>query len=76
MTSWQAAMAPAGVPAPVLARLNAEATAALKHPESVQRLEQIGFSVVANSAAEYGAFQRAEIERWRRVVQAANIRPE
>lgn len=76
VTSWQAAMAPAGVPAPVLARLNAEATAALKHPESVQRLEQIGFSVVANSAAEYGAFQRAEIERWRRVVQAANIRPE
>lgn len=76
VTSWQAMMAPAGVPAPVLARLNAEAVAALKHPESVQRLEQIGFTVVANGAAEYGAFQRAEIERWRRVVQAANIRPE
>lgn len=64
------------MPAPVLARLNAEAVAALKHPESVQRLEQIGFTVVANGAADYGAFQRAEIERWRRVVQAANIRPE
>jgi tripartite-type tricarboxylate transporter receptor subunit TctC len=76
VTSWQAAMAPAGVPEPILARLNAEATAALKHPESVERLERIGFTVVANSAAEYGAFQRAEIERWRRVVQAANIRPE
>ena len=76
VTSWQAAMAPAGVPEPTLARLNAEATAALKHPESVERLERIGFTVVANSAAEYGAFQRAEIERWRRVVQAANIRPE
>ena len=76
VTSWQAAMAPANVPAPILARLNAEATAALKHPESVQRLEQIGFTMVANGAADYGAFQRAEIERWRRVVQAANIRPE
>ncbi len=76
VTSWQAAMAPANVPAPILTRLNAEATAALKHPESVQRLEQIGFTVVAGSAAEYGAFQRAEIDRWRRVVQAANIRPE
>ncbi len=76
VTSWQAAMAPAGVPAPILARLNAEATAALKHPESVQRLEQIGFTVVAGSADDYGRFQRAEIERWKRVVQAANIRPE
>lgn len=76
VTSWQAAMAPAGVPAPILARLTAEATAALKHPESVQRLEQIGFTVVASSAEEYGAFQRAEIDRWKRVVQAANIRAE
>ncbi|MEO3473302.1 tripartite tricarboxylate transporter substrate binding protein [Roseomonas sp. CAU 1739] len=76
VTSWQAAMAPANVPAAILARLNAEATAALKHPESVQRLEQIGFTVVAGSAADYSRFQRAEIGRWRRVVQTAGIRPE
>ena len=76
VTSWQAAMAPANVPAPILARLNAEATAAVKHPESVQRLEQIGFTVVASSAEEYSRFQRAEIERWRRVVQTAGIRAE
>lgn len=76
VTSWQALMAPSAVPAPILARLNTEATAALKHPESRQRLEQIGFTVVAGSAADYSTFQRAEIERWRRVVQAANIRAE
>lgn len=76
VTSWQALMAPAAVPAPILARLNTEAVAALKHPESVQRLEQIGFTVVATSATDYGTFQRAEIDRWRRVVQAANIRAE
>ncbi|MBR0650533.1 tripartite tricarboxylate transporter substrate binding protein [Roseomonas terrae] len=76
VTSWQAMMAPANVPAPLLARLNAEATAALKHPESTQRLEQIGFTVVANSPEAYGQFQRAEIERWRRVVQTAGIRAE
>jgi tripartite-type tricarboxylate transporter receptor subunit TctC len=76
VTSWQALMAPAAVPAPILARLNTEAVAALKHPESTQRLEQIGFTVVATSATDYGTFQRAEIDRWRRVVQAANIRAE
>jgi tripartite-type tricarboxylate transporter receptor subunit TctC len=69
-------MAPANVPAPILARLNAEATAALKHPESAQRLEQIGFTIVANSPEEYGRFQREEIARWRRVVQTAGIRAE
>lgn len=76
VTSWQAMMAPANLPAPILARLNAEAVAALKHPESTQRLEQIGFTIVANSPEEYGRFQRAEIERWRRVVQTAGIRAE
>ena len=76
VTSWQAMMAPAGTPAPLLARIGAAAVEALKHPESAQRLEQIGFTVVAGTPEEYGAFQRAEIARWRRVVQTAGIRPE
>jgi hypothetical protein len=32
--------------------------------------------VAANAPQDYAAFQRAEIERWRRVVQTAGIRPE
>ena len=76
VTSWQAAMAPAGMPAPLLARVHAAVVAALRHPENVQRLNAIGFDVVANSPEEYRAFQEAEIARWRGVVQAANIRAE
>ena len=49
---------------------------ALRHPETVQRLGQIGLTVVADSPDSYGAFQRAEIERWRGVVRAAGIKPE
>lgn len=76
VTSWQAVMAPAGVPAPILARLEAACIESLRHPEAVQRLNQIGFEVVASSAAEFRRFQEAEISRWRGVVERANIRAE
>ena len=76
VTSWQAVMAPAGVPAPILARLEAACIESLRHPESTQRLNQIGFDVVASSAAEFRRFQEGEITRWRAVAEGANIRPE
>jgi tripartite-type tricarboxylate transporter receptor subunit TctC len=76
VTSWQALMAPAGLPQPVLEKVHEASVAALKHPESVQRLNAIGFDVVANSPDEYRAFQQAEIARWREVVRTANIRAE
>jgi tripartite-type tricarboxylate transporter receptor subunit TctC len=76
VTSWQAVMAPAGMAPALLARVNAAVVEALRHPETTQRLGAIGLDVVANSPAEYRAFQEAEIARWRGVVQAANIRPE
>jgi tripartite-type tricarboxylate transporter receptor subunit TctC len=76
VTSWQAVMGPAGMPAPLQARVHAAVTDALKHPENVQRLNAIGLDVVANSPDEYRSFQTAEIERWRGVVRTANIRAE
>jgi tripartite-type tricarboxylate transporter receptor subunit TctC len=76
VTSWQAVMAPAGVPAPILARLEAACIESLRHPESAQRLNGIGLDVAALPAAEFRRFQEAEIARWREVVRVANIRAE
>ncbi len=76
VTSWQAVMARAGLPQPVLAKVHEATVAALRHPESVQRLNAIGFDVVANSPDDYRTFQEAEITRWREVVRSANIRAE
>lgn len=69
-------MAPAKLPAPLLERVHGQVVAALRHPETVQRLGQIGFTVVADSPDSYAKFQREEIARWRRVVETAGIRPE
>ena len=76
VTSWQAVMAPAAVPAPILARLEAACIESLRHPETAQRLGQLGLEVVASSAAEFRRFQEAEITRWRAVVERAQIRAE
>jgi tripartite-type tricarboxylate transporter receptor subunit TctC len=74
--SWQALGGPAGMAAPLLAKVHAQVVAALRHPETVKRMDDIGFEVVASSPDEFAAFQAAEIARWRRVVEAGNIRPE
>ena len=76
VTSWQALMAPPGMPVPLVRRVHAAATEALRHPEGRQRLEQIGFTVVAGSPEAYAAFQREEVERWRGVVRTAGIKAE
>ena len=37
------------------------------------RLTDLGFDIVANSPAEFAAFQQREIARWTQVVKAGNI---
>ena len=42
VTSWLGLAGPAGIPQPVLAKLNAEVVAILKEPDTVERLRKIG----------------------------------
>ncbi len=77
VTSWRAAvLAPAGVPAPLLAPVHAAVAEALTQPELRNRRETIGLSVVANRPEEYAAFQPAEVARWTEVVRSGSIRAE
>ena len=76
VTSWQAAAAPAKTPKDVVARLNGAMVKALRLPDVAERMNQIGFDVVASSPEEFGAFMKAEVERWTRVVAKGNIKPD
>jgi tripartite-type tricarboxylate transporter receptor subunit TctC len=76
VTSWQAAAAPARTPREVVAKLNDATVKALRSPEVRERMNQIGFDVVASSPDEFGKFMREEVERWTRVVQKGGIKPE
>ncbi len=71
--SWQGLFAPAGTPAPVLARLHAEVVDALAAPEIRDPFAQQGFVVAASTPEAFAAFIRAEVEKWRAVVRAGNI---
>jgi tripartite-type tricarboxylate transporter receptor subunit TctC len=76
VTSWQAAAAPAKTPPAVVARLNDAMVKALRSRDVSERMQQIGFDVVASSPDEFGAFMKAEVERWTRVVGKGNIKPD
>jgi tripartite-type tricarboxylate transporter receptor subunit TctC len=73
VSSWQGIMAPANMAEPLLKQIHAELAKALQDPATRRRLEAIGFDVVASTPAEFAAFQRAEIARWRQVIQKAGI---
>ena len=68
LLTWFGLYAPAGLPEPMVARLNAEARAALARPEVVQRLIGMGFEPQSSTPEELRDFTRSEIEKWRGLV--------
>ena len=73
---WNAFFFPRGTPEPVVRRMNKAMSDMLDHPSVRKRLEDLGLEIVApeRRSPEYLAqFVREEIERWGRVIRAANI---
>ena len=67
---------PAGTPKEIVERLHREFVRIGALPEVKERLETIGFNPVLNSPQEFGARIKAEMEKWGKVVRAANLRIE
>jgi tripartite-type tricarboxylate transporter receptor subunit TctC len=74
--AWYGLLAPAGTPAPAVARLHEAFTAALRRPEVAQRIATLGFETVGNTPAQFAAFMAGEAQKWRGVIEAAQIRIE
>jgi tripartite-type tricarboxylate transporter receptor subunit TctC len=66
-------VAPAGVPAPVAARIEAAIKAVGADPKVRERLVNAGFSVVALSSAEFAALLSKEVAKWQKVVADRGI---
>lgn len=71
--SWAGWMAPAGTPAPVVERLNAENLKALQVAAVRQRLEDMGGEVRGSTPQEMAAMVAAELAKWTQVVAEAKI---
>jgi tripartite-type tricarboxylate transporter receptor subunit TctC len=69
-------LGPAGMPQPIVTKLNAALVQALRDPAIRKRLIDQGADPVGNTPAEHAAFIKAEIEKWRQVAHNAGIKPE
>lgn len=76
MQPWFALFVPAGTPADIIRKVNADVVKLMNSQEVRPRLEQQGLTIVASSPEELGAHVRREGERWGRVIRQANIKPD
>ena len=74
MGAWQGVVVPAGTPAPVIDKLNAEIRRALQSPEMTRQLKAQGAQALGSTPQEYAAYIKSEIARWGEVVKAANVK--
>ena len=73
---WYGVVAPAGTPAAVVARLNAEINKALALPDVAQQLAVEGAAPVPGTPQAFGDLIRREVPRWAEVVRAGNVKPD
>jgi len=73
-TNWYGALAPAGVPRDVLARLQGEIARILNTQEVRTRLAGEGAEVVASTPEQFSAFLKAETAKFERIIREARIR--
>src|SRR5687768_4341661 len=72
--AWYSMHAPAGTPADVVRRLNAELVAILRDPDILARFKQLSTDPVGNSPEEFAAFVRTELDKYARIIKAAGIK--
>jgi tripartite-type tricarboxylate transporter receptor subunit TctC len=73
---WYGLLAPAGTPAPIIARLHAETAKAVRSPEMKERLAADGADPVGNTPSEFAAHIKEEMQKWAAVARAAKIEPQ
>ena len=72
-TYW-GVLAPKGTPKEIVERVSAEFAKAMRDPDIVARIAQLGYLPIAGGPADYAANIKSEIEKWGQVVKAANIK--
>jgi tripartite-type tricarboxylate transporter receptor subunit TctC len=74
--AWYGFVGPAGVPREIVRKIHTDAVSVIQRPDFLERLAKDGIEPVATSTKAFGAQIKAEIERYRPIVQAAGVKPE
>ncbi|MGZ8139558.1 Bug family tripartite tricarboxylate transporter substrate binding protein [Bordetella bronchiseptica] len=73
MDGWFGIVAPAGTPAPVVARLEAALARAARSPGLQERLATLGMKLAPTTAAQFGELIRHDYQAWGRLVEQAGV---
>lgn len=76
ITSWNGVFGPANLPPEVVQRLNKELAAIATDPEIAKKLAEIGFDAFTQTPDELGAFVKAQLANWARMIKEAGIEPQ
>ena len=74
LSVWFGVLAPAGTPRDIIVRLNTEIVKILNAPDVKDRFAKQGVEVRTSTPEQFSEFLRAEVSRWAKVVQDANIK--
>jgi tripartite-type tricarboxylate transporter receptor subunit TctC len=76
LPSFSAVMGPAGVPEPIVQRMNGIINEALRAPALIERLASNGNAPFISTPAEFGAVMRAQRTVWRELVRSTGLEPQ
>ena len=74
VTAWSGVIAPAGLPRPVLERLNAAVNAAINEPATRERLAEMGSESGGGTPEDYAALIRRDSAKWAEVIRRSGAR--
>lgn len=74
--SWSGMSVAKGTPQPIVDKLEAAITQAMKSDAITQRLSAVGFIIPEQGSKPYTAFVKKEIDTWSRVIKTAGIKPQ
>lgn len=67
---------PAGMPRPIVEKLNGALVAAIRDPKNNKTLIERGAEPIGSTPEEHAAIIKSEIDRWRKVIKDAGIEPQ
>jgi tripartite-type tricarboxylate transporter receptor subunit TctC len=73
-SSWHAVVAPAGTPAAAVSRLHQTLVTALAVPELRENLINQGAEPIASTPEEFGKFMRAELAKWKPIIESSGAK--
>jgi tripartite-type tricarboxylate transporter receptor subunit TctC len=74
--TWYGIFAPAGTPAPIVAKLSAEIDSILQEPDVRAQLARQGMNPIGGKPERLANYVREDLARWKRVVEETGLKPE